>query len=252
MALAPSPVSYQPQSTQGQITWMDKPQSNGACPPGLEYLACLDQLLVKQQVDMLEAFTGWESSNKYKILNNQGQQVYFAFEESDVCMRQCCESDRGFVLHIVDNLNQEVIKVTREFKCCAGCCWCASSNYCAFRVDIEAPVGVHVGSIRQECSALKPLYTIRNPDEEVVFNIEGPLCVFDCLGGQDFNITSTRGEEVGRITKEFSGLVKELFTNADNFGVVFPQDLDVKMKACIIGAVFLIDFMYFEDNDNHD
>lgn len=245
----PEPVSYQPQATN-QIQWMNKPQANQVCPPGLEYLSCLDQLLIKQEVDVLEVAIGWEAANKFKILNNQEQQVYYAFEESDVCMRQLCTSDRGFVLHIVDNMNKEVIRVTREFKCCAGCCWCACSNYCAFKVDIEAPVGTHIGTIRQECSALRPLYTIRNPDEEVVFNISGPLCVFDCLGGQDFNITSPNGQDVGTITKEFAGLIKELFTKADNFGVVFPQDLDVKMKACILGAVFLIDFMYFEDNHN--
>ena len=31
-----------------------------------------------------------------------------------------------------------------------------------------------------------------------------------------------------------------MFTTADNFGITFPMDLDVKMKACMIGALFLI------------
>ena len=44
-------------------------------PPGLEYLAMIDHLLIKQQVELLEAFTGWESCNKYKIMNNLGQDV---------------------------------------------------------------------------------------------------------------------------------------------------------------------------------
>ena len=48
------------------------------------------------------------------------------------------------------------------------------------------------------------------------------------------------GEEIGKIAKQFSGLIKEYFTDADNFGVQFPMDLDVKMKATMIGAVFLI------------
>lgn len=30
-------------------------------------------------IDIL-AFTGWETANKYKIMNTQGQQVYFAAE----------------------------------------------------------------------------------------------------------------------------------------------------------------------------
>ena len=57
-------------------------------------------------VACFEAFTGWETSNKYAIKNTMGQQVYFAAEESGTCMRQCCGSERGFVLHITDNAAQ--------------------------------------------------------------------------------------------------------------------------------------------------
>lgn len=35
-------------------------------------------------------------------------------------------------------------------------------------------------------------------------------------------------------------MVREYFTAADNFGITFPMDLDVKMKACMVGALFLI------------
>jgi len=48
------------------------------------------------------------------------------------------------------------------------------------------------------------------------------------------------GQEIGKISKQWSGLVKEYFTDADNFGVQFPKDLDVKVKASLLGAVFLI------------
>lgn len=45
---------------------------------------------------------------------------------------------------------------------------------------------------------------------------------------------------VGRISKQWSGLIKEAFTDADNFGITFPIDLDVRMKAVMLGACFLI------------
>ena len=48
------------------------------CPPGLEYLTMIDQLIVKQKLEMLEAVAGvmgygLETSNKYKIKNVLGQ-----------------------------------------------------------------------------------------------------------------------------------------------------------------------------------
>jgi len=57
---------------------------------------------------------------------------------------------------------------------------------------------------------------------------------------------------VGKISKQWSGLGKEVFTDADNFGINFPLDLDVKVKATLLGATFLIDFMYFEKQDQNN
>ena len=39
---------------QKEIQWMDAPQAPTGCPPGLEYLTQIDQLLVQQQVELLE------------------------------------------------------------------------------------------------------------------------------------------------------------------------------------------------------
>ncbi|XP_077536267.1 phospholipid scramblase 2-like [Haemaphysalis longicornis] len=56
-------------------------------------------------------------------------------------------------------------------------------------------------------------------------------CCFCCL-----QVRSMNGVVIGAITKTWSGLVKEFFTDADNFGVSFPKDLDVHLK----------DYMFFE------
>lgn len=55
--------------------WMNIPQGIPNCPPGLEYLTSIDQLLVKQKVELLEAFTGFETNNKFTIKNSLGQKV---------------------------------------------------------------------------------------------------------------------------------------------------------------------------------
>lgn len=48
------------------------------------------------------------------------------------------------------------------------------------------------------------------------------------------------GENIGKISKQWSGLAREIFTDADFFGITFPLDLDVRMKAVLLGATFLI------------
>ena len=42
-------------------------------------------------------------------------------------------------------------------------------------------------------------------------------------------ITPTFFGKVGMISKQWTGLIKEAFTDADNFGISFPLDLDVKV-----------------------
>lgn len=210
----------------------------------------VDQILVKQQVEIFEVITGWETANKYEIKNSMGQQVFFAAEESSKCSRQCCGPSRGFVFHITDNTNQEVIRVTREFKCCAGCCWCACSDFCATEITVEAPVGQVAGYVRQTKSCIEPRYSILNVQGVEVLKIQGPACALVCpwyLWDHEFKVFSGDEEyEVGKISKQWSGWMRELFTDVDNFGVTFPLDLNIKMKAVMIGAVFLIDFMFFE------
>ncbi|CAJ0917141.1 unnamed protein product, partial [Mesorhabditis belari] len=92
-------------------------------PIGLEYLTQIDRLIIQQKVSLLEAVAGWEVKNKYAIYNSVGQQVYYAYEESGCCMRQCCGGQRGFTIHIVDNFNREVMRISRPFKCCTWCCF---------------------------------------------------------------------------------------------------------------------------------
>lgn len=48
------------------------------------------------------------------------------------------------------------------------------------------------------------------------------------------------GDKIGKISKQWTGINKELFTDADYFGVKFPIELDVRMKAVILAATFLI------------
>lgn len=248
------PVSQQPgyaapaSAGYGQMQWMPPPPVPANCPPGLEYLTQIDQLLIKQQVELLEAFTGFETNNKYKILNSMGQQVYFATEDTDCCTRQCCGPGRPFEMKILNNQQQEIVHLTRPLRCQSCLFPC-----CLQEIEVQSPPGTVLGYCAQEWSICIPKFAIQNADRETVLRIEGPFCQCNLCGDVEFQVLSADGQnQVGRISKQWSGLVKEAFTDADNFGITFPMDLDVKMKAVVLGACFLIDFMFFEKAQNQD
>ncbi|XP_061708739.1 phospholipid scramblase 1 isoform X3 [Cydia pomonella] len=206
------------------------------CPPGLEYLSMINQLLVHQKVELLEAFVGFETNNKYTIKNSVGQKVYFAVEDNDCCTRMCCGPMRPFDMKILDNFQNEVIHLRRPLAC--STCWCP----CWLQsMEVTAPPGTVIGSIEQEWSICKPSFVIKNAAGDVVLRIKGPLCTYSICGDVGFKVYSKDGEnKVGKITKQWSGLAREAFTDADYFGISFPMDLDVRIKAVLLGACFLI------------
>lgn len=53
---------------------MEVPTNIPGCPPGLEYLTAVDQLLIKQKREPFE-FIGYEARNRYEIKNIFGQKV---------------------------------------------------------------------------------------------------------------------------------------------------------------------------------
>ena len=90
-----------------------------------------------------------------------------------------------------------------------------------------------------------PKFNVLNAAQEVVFVIVGPCCgkTCDCAmcGTVAFDIfLPDETTNVGQVTKFYSGFVQEYFTDADNFGAKFPMDLDPRLKAVLLGAVFAI------------
>ena len=56
------------------MNWMPAPQAPVGCPPGLEYLTAIDQVLVQQQIELLEGKLFVHSS----YLNNLQKFVVYA------------------------------------------------------------------------------------------------------------------------------------------------------------------------------
>lgn len=227
MLQSPYPVSWVPLSPPVQ-----------GCPPGLENLIPLDYLLVQQQMEVLELVSDYETENKYFVKNRWGQILFFAQEQSSCCARNCFQMCRPFQMDITDISQRLVIHLDQP-----------SAMYCK-RINIQAPPGQPVGSVQQNCSLSKPSLDVLDPAGQTVFLIQGPagfvLCGC-CKKNVPFQVLAADGvTEVGSICKVWSGFMQERVTDADNFAVTFPVDLDTRLKAVLLGACVLIDMVYFE------
>ncbi|XP_016421635.1 phospholipid scramblase 2-like [Sinocyclocheilus rhinocerous] len=203
-------------------------------PPGLEYFTQIDQILIHQKIECIEILTGFETNNQYEIKNSIGQEIYHAKEDSDCFIRNFFGPAHGFKMHIKDSMDQEVIQLHRPMRCFLQ------------EIEVQAPPGVIIGYVKQEWSFL-PKFTILGPNNEVLLKIQGPFLPFKCCGDIDFEVKGIIGEQsFGRITKQRSGLLKKCISDASNFCIQFPLDMDVKMKAVLLGACLFIDIMFFD------
>ena len=165
------------------------------------------------------------------ILNENKEKLYYATEKGGSWLsRMFLNMIRPFTIEVLDTDNQVILRVKRPFR--------------IFLQEIK--VFDHkneVFGVVKECLIFKQrTFSVLDNNNNEIFQLCGPY-----LKPWTFFIKNN-DVEYGKITKEWGGLAKEGFTDADTFRLVFPHDSDVKLKALFLGAAFLIDFRFFEVN----
>jgi uncharacterized protein YxjI len=92
-----------------------------------------------------------------------------------------------------------------------------------------------------------------------VFSLGGAFRVFDASGnevalvkgdwkGWNFTFQDKAGAELGSITKQWSGIGKELFTSADNYVIALKQESAPAVAMLLLAAGLAVDTVFKEKN----
>lgn len=190
-------------------------------------------LAVSQKKEWGEILTGFEGTNKYVVSDERGTELFYAVEEpGSVLARLFLKAYRPFAIDVVDRDGEKLLRIERPFR------------FYYHTAQIFDGSGRLIGTLERHFSVLRRLYSVLSANGSKLFDLFGPL-----LHPWTFEIQEN-GAQRGMIQKKWSGLAKEAFTDADNFGVTFPRDWPVERKTLALGAVFLIDFVHFEDKGN--
>ena len=187
------------------------------------------ELVIRQQVEQLEIFTPFETANRYSVHTSDGAQLMYAYEESGGLSRQFAASHRALSIHVVDSNNAPVLQASRDFF------WFRSH----LRVDAD---GRRIGALNR------------------IFGLGRKFALLDANGGEVTRITSglfrphtfiaksTGGTEIARVTKQWSGFGREMFTDADTFVVQFTDgSTDNDFRLLMLASAFAIDLDFFEN-----
>lgn len=197
----------------------------------MHYLEKTEGLSVEQIKEWGEILTGFETKNKYTIRDLGGRPMFEALEESPVWSRWLLSSLRPFTLHLWDHRNVAVLELKRPFRFYFG------------EIRIADQRQRPMGKIKRKFSMIRRKFSVQDRLGREKYEIIGPF-----FHPWTFNITQN-GFTIGKITKRWSGLGKEMFTDADNFQVQFPPKAGLNDRCLFIGALFLIDILFFENNN---
>ncbi|MCH8269046.1 MAG: scramblase [Acidobacteria bacterium] len=188
-------------------------------------------LVVSQKKEWGEILSGFETKNRYVVLSEMGNELYYAAEKSSLLLRLFLKALRPFEIIVARADGSTVLNLQRPFR------------FYFHKMDVRDAHGKLLGTIEREFSLLRRLYRITNSTGMEICRLYGPL-----LHPWTFEIREN-DRQVGKITKKWSGLAKEFFTDADNFAIEMPPGKDVETKSVLLGAVFLIDFVHFESKN---
>lgn len=201
----------------------------------LPVLANAPSLVVKQKKEMLEVFTNFETKNQYVVLTPEGAEAFYVAEvgsgAGEFLSRAFLKNSRPFTMNVMSPQGAVELILRRPWT------WFFSE------LHLTDGNGQPIGSIQQKFKFFGRLFHVIDAGGQPVCEIQGPF-----FKPWTFNV-AVQGQQVGQISKKWSGLMKEAFTDADTFGVQFGPSMPENHRALILAATFLIDFLYFEDKE---
>jgi uncharacterized protein YxjI len=190
------------------------------------------RLTVRQRKKWIEILLSFEMNNQYDVFDQTQNPVLHVREEGagflSFLKRVFLGPFRPFTASVTDPSGSERWMLLRR-----------PFRFVFHRLEVHAADGTLVGAIQKKWSWVRRIYDIENGRGEVLAEVFGPL-----LKPWTFEIR-VRGQTRGAIRKRWSGWGKELFTDADNFGVELAN-LDRDLKMLSFAATVLIDVVHFE------
>jgi uncharacterized protein YxjI len=188
-------------------------------------------LTVKQKKRWLEILFNWESKNSYAVFDEDGNHVLQVKENGgflNVVLRMLLHTARPFSATVFDNpIPRPLLSLRRPFR------------FFFPQIDVATTDGKPLGRVVRRWSFVRRIYSVQDASGAEVAVLFGPFF-------RPWTFEVRVGERVvGTLQKKWSGLLKEVVTDADNFALQF-DDAPPQVKVLVFAATVLVDVVHFE------
>lgn len=201
----------------------------------IETLLDGNQFIIKQNKEWLEILSGFETKNKYMIMNPQKEVIGHIIEEGSgflkIIQRFFLKSHRPFTFSIFDTEGNRLLTAHRKFF------WFFSDLF----IETE---NKKFGSIHRRFAFFQKKYSLIDKHAHELFTVKSPIWRL-----WTFPIYDHLGNKMGVITKKWQGFLSEIFTDADAFLIdLTSQSLTPEQKVLLFASGISIDFDFFDNN----
>ena len=187
-------------------------------------------LVVNQKAKIIEL------TNEYAVFDDGGVQIGAVRQVGQSAVRKVLRAltsvDQFLTtrLEVVDSDGAVLLQLTRPAK------------FIKSKVIVQDGSGREIGTIVQE-----------NVIGKIRFGLQAGGRAVGSINAEnwrawDFNIQDHNGREVARVKKKWEGIVKNVFTTADNYVVNIPSPLDDPLRSLVVAAALSIDTALKQDS----
>lgn len=199
------------------------------------FLATQPRLSLRQRKEWVEILIDFETRNQYAVRGARGEELGTLAEQGGglgrVLTRWLLRSHRPLEAALCDRAGALLLRFSRPF-------------FLLFSdLHVTDAEGRRVGSVHRRFGILNRRYDLRDAFGRTFARVRSPLWRI-----WTFFVEAEDGRRA-TIGKRWGGLLREVFADADTFGVDFSQaSFAPDERAVIFAAAVSIDFDFFENN----
>jgi hypothetical protein len=203
-------------------------------------LAPYDDLYIEQHaLHWWEILFNWEQRNEYQVNDVRGREVVSFVEQGGGFLRALARvflgSHRPFDIAVFTPWREVLFEMKRAFT------WMFTV------IEVRSVGGRPLGRVRRRFAWFNKVYDLEDERGAVFARIRGPWWRI-----WTFHLFDAAGREVGALRKRWSGLAREMFTDADRFQLDLGRVAwTPAQRAVLLAAAIAVDFDFFENNQGN-
>lgn len=188
-------------------------------------------MLNRQQFFIKEHTGMFKTANSYDILDPESQEKIGLAQEKPSFLRIFLKEKAPTRLEVTDSEGNAVLTINRPMALIGRP-----------KIRVTDAGGKDLGYFLSKILSIGGGFTVYDMENKKIADVKGNW------KGRDFRMLGDGDKELGKVTQQFAGMAKEMFTSADNYVVVINEEMasDVSAKTLLLAAALTIDMVMNE------